>query len=61
MLFRSGSARDGSIRATVNNLTLAEGVAVDARGDIYVGETVPGKTDSGLVTGHMVRKLERVR
>lgn len=56
-----GSARDGSIRATVNNLTLAEGVAVDARGDIYVGETVPGKTDSGLITGHMVRKLERVR
>ena len=36
---------------------LAEGVAVDRQGNIYVGETVPGKTDSGMVTGHMVRKL----
>jgi len=52
-----GSAKDGSIRHTINNLTLAEGVAVDKMGAIFVSETVPGKTDSGLVTGHMVRKL----
>jgi len=32
-------------------------VAVDRKGNIYVSETVAGKTDSGLVTGHMVRKL----
>ena len=52
-----GSAKDGSIRHAINNLTLAEGVAVDKQGNIYVGETVPGKTDLGMVTGHMVRKL----
>jgi hypothetical protein len=52
-----GSAKDGSIKHAINNLTLAEGVAVDRQGNIYVGETVPGKTDSGMVTGHMVRKL----
>jgi DNA-binding beta-propeller fold protein YncE len=42
-----GSARDGSIAAT-SDLTLAEGIAVDRDGAIYVGETV---------TGHTVRKL----
>jgi DNA-binding beta-propeller fold protein YncE len=42
-----GSARDGSIRST-SDLTLAEGIAVDDEGAIYVGETV---------TGHTVRKL----
>ena len=52
-----GSAKDGSIKHAINNLTLAEGVAVDRQGNIYVGETVPGKTDSGMATGHMVRKL----
>jgi DNA-binding beta-propeller fold protein YncE len=52
-----GSAKDGSIKYAINNLTLAEGIAVDKQGNIYVGETVPGKTDSGMVTGHMVRKL----
>ena len=52
-----GSARDGSIEHEINNLTLAEGIAVDKEGNIYVGETVPGKTDGGMVTGHMVRKL----
>jgi DNA-binding beta-propeller fold protein YncE len=52
-----GSAKDGSIKYELNNLTLAEGVAVDKAGNIYVGETVPGKTDSGMETGHMVRKL----
>ncbi len=54
-----GSAVDGSITHSISNLTLAEGVAVDRQGNIYVGETVPGKTESGLVTGHMVRKLAR--
>jgi DNA-binding beta-propeller fold protein YncE len=52
-----GSAKDGSIRQEINNLTLAEGVAVDQFGTIFVSETVAGKTDDGLVTGHMVRKL----
>lgn len=46
-----GSARNGSIRYKIDD-TLAEGVAVDADGSIYVGETV---------TGHTVRKLEPVR
>ena len=52
-----GSAKDGSIKYALHDLALAEGVAVDRQGSIYVGETVPGKTDSGMVTGHMVRKL----
>src|SRR5215831_10439575 len=52
-----GNAKDGSIKYEINNLTLAEGVAVDKQGNIFVSETVLGKTDSGLVTGHMVRKL----
>ncbi|HET8712859.1 MAG TPA: hypothetical protein VFM23_04160, partial [Gemmatimonadales bacterium] len=51
-----GSARDGSIKYKFTE-ALAEGVAVDADGNIYVGETVPGRTDSGRVTGHTVRKL----
>jgi hypothetical protein len=33
-----GSAKDGSIKHAINNLTLAEGVAVDRQGNIYVGE-----------------------
>jgi DNA-binding beta-propeller fold protein YncE len=52
-----GSAKDGSIKYEINNLTLAEGIAVDKKGAIFVSETVAGKTDSGLVTGHMVRKI----
>ena len=52
-----GSAKDGSIKHEINNLTLAEGVAVDKRNNIFVSETVAGVTDNGLVTGHMVRKL----
>jgi DNA-binding beta-propeller fold protein YncE len=52
-----GSAKDGSIKTEINNLTLAEGIAVDKHGAIFVSETVAGKTDSGLVTGHMVRKI----
>jgi DNA-binding beta-propeller fold protein YncE len=54
-----GSAKDGSIKHEINNLTLAEGVAVDKTGTIFVSETVAGKTDNGLVTGHMVRKIVR--
>ena len=54
-----GSAKDGSVSHEVENLTLAEGVAVDRTGAIFVSETVAGKTDSGLVTGHMVRKIVR--
>ena len=50
-----GSARDGSIRATSRQV-LAEGVAVDATGSIYVGETVTGHLGD-TVTGHSVKKL----
>jgi DNA-binding beta-propeller fold protein YncE len=53
-----GSARDGSIKYAIDDLTLAEGVAVDPQGNIYVGETVDGKIGD-MVTGHMVRKLAR--
>jgi hypothetical protein len=53
-----GSARDESIKYKFDQ-ALAEGVAVDAQGNIYVGETVPGKTVSGRDTGHIVRKLAR--
>ena len=53
-----GSARDGSIKYKFEE-ALAEGVAVDGKGNIYVGETVPGKTKSGRVTGHIVRKLAK--
>jgi DNA-binding beta-propeller fold protein YncE len=52
-----GSAKDGAIKHEINNLTLAEGVAVDKTGTIFVSETIAGKTDSGLSTGHMVRKI----
>jgi N-acyl-D-amino-acid deacylase len=52
-----GSAKDGSVRYATN-LTLAEGVAVDAAGAIYVGETVTGHVGD-VVTGHVVRKLVR--
>ncbi|MCU1383331.1 MAG: dan 3 [Acidobacteria bacterium] len=50
-----GSAKDGSIR-TISRQVLAEGVAVDSRGSIYVGETVTGHLGD-LVTGHTVKKL----
>jgi DNA-binding beta-propeller fold protein YncE len=55
-----GSAKDGSIKYKFEE-ALAEGVAVDRDGNIYVGETVPGQTVSGRPTGHIVRKLERIR
>jgi N-acyl-D-amino-acid deacylase len=50
-----GSAKDGSIR-TRSEQVLAEGVAVDAQGSIYVGETVTGHLGD-IVTGHTVKKL----
>jgi sugar lactone lactonase YvrE len=50
-----GSAKDGSIR-TRSEQVLAEGVAVDARGSIYVGETVTGHLGN-TITGHAVKKL----
>jgi len=53
-----GSAKDGSIKYKFEE-ALAEGVAVDGKGNIYVGETVPGKTKTGRVTGHIVRKLAK--
>ena len=53
-----GSAKDGSIKYAIDDLTLAEGIAVDPQGNIYVGETVPGQIGD-MATGHMVRKLVR--
>jgi hypothetical protein len=50
-----GSAKDGSIRQRID-LVLAEGIAVDKQGSIYVGETVVGHLGD-MVTGHIVRKL----
>jgi N-acyl-D-amino-acid deacylase len=52
-----GSAKDGSIRYTSEQV-LAEGVAVDAQGSIYVGETVTGHLGD-TVTGHAIKKLIR--
>ncbi len=52
-----GSAKDGSIRDRSEQV-LAEGVAVDAQGSIYVGETVTGHLGD-TVTGHTVKKLVR--
>jgi sugar lactone lactonase YvrE len=52
-----GNAKDGSIKYALENLTLAEGVAVDRTGAIFVSETIAGKSDSGLATGQMVRKI----
>ena len=50
-----GSAKDGSIRPRSEQV-LAEGVAVDAQGSIYVGETVTGHLGD-TITGHTVKKL----
>jgi hypothetical protein len=55
-----GSAKDGSVKYKIDD-AVAEGVAVDKDGNIYVGETVPGTTLSGQPGGHIVRKLERVK
>jgi sugar lactone lactonase YvrE len=51
-----GSAKDGSIRYQIEDLTLAEGIAVDPAGTIYVGETLPGQIGE-MATGSTVRKL----
>ena len=51
-----GSAKDGSIKETIEGLTLAEGLTVDTEGNIYAAETLPGKIGD-LVTGSTVRKL----
>lgn len=51
-----GSAKDGSIRQTIEGLTLAEGLTVDAQGNIYAAETLPGRIGD-LVTGSTIRKL----
>ena len=55
-----GSAKDGSVKYKIDD-AVAEGVAVDKDGNIYVGETVPGTTLTGQPGGHIVRKLERVK
>jgi sugar lactone lactonase YvrE len=55
-----GSATDGSVKYKIDD-AVAEGVAVDKDGNIYVGETVPGTTLTGQPGGHIVRKLERVK
>jgi sugar lactone lactonase YvrE len=55
-----GSAKDGSVKYKIDD-AVAEGVAVDRDGNIYVGETVPGTTLTGQPGGHIVRKLERVK
>ena len=55
-----GSAKDGIVRQKVDD-AVAEGVAVDRDGSIYVGETVPGTTLTGLAGGSTVRKLAKKR
>lgn len=55
-----GSARDGSVRYKLDD-AVAEGVAVDKDGNIYVGETVPGTTLAGEPGGHIVRKFEHLK
>jgi len=51
-----GSAKDGSIKTKIEGLTLAEGLTVDAAGNIYAAETLPGQIGD-LVTGANVRKI----
>ena len=51
-----GSAKDGSIKTKIEGLTLAEGLTVDAAGNIYAAETLPGQIGN-LVTGANVRKI----
>ena len=62
--------RDGKILKMWNGLgqqvfkyklddAVAEGVAVDTDGNIYVGETVAGTTLTGQPGGHLVRKLAK--
>lgn len=55
-----GSAKDGSVKYKLDD-AVAEGVAVDRDGNIYVGETVPGTTLTGQPGGHIVRKFEHLQ
>jgi hypothetical protein len=55
-----GSAKDGSVKYKIDD-AVAEGVAVGGDGSIYVGETVPGTTLTGMPGGHIVRKLQRIK
>jgi DNA-binding beta-propeller fold protein YncE len=54
------SAKDGTLRYKIDD-AVAEGVAVDADGSIYVGETVPSTTLAGAPGGNRVRKLVRMK
>ncbi len=55
-----GSAKDGAVTFKLDD-AVAEGVAVDPEGNIYVGETIPGTTLTGRPGGHIVRKFERLK
>lgn len=55
-----GSAKDGSVKYKLDD-AVAEGVAVDTDGNIYVGETVPGTTLTGQPGGHIVRKFAKIK
>jgi sugar lactone lactonase YvrE len=55
-----GSAEDGSVKYKLDD-AVAEGVAVDKEGNIYVGETVPGTTLTGRPGGHIVRKFAKIK
>jgi len=55
-----GSAKDGSVKYKIDD-AVAEGVAVGRDGSIYVGETVPGTTLTGMPGGHIVRKLQKIQ
>jgi len=52
------SAETGVLRQKLDD-AVAESVAVGADGAIYVGETVPGETLTGLPGGNLVRKFMR--
>ena len=53
------SAESGVVRQKLDD-AVAESVAVDGSGNIYVGETVPGETLTGLPGGNIVRKFVKV-
>jgi len=52
------SAETGAVRQKLDD-AVAESVAVDSAGNIYVGETVPGETLTGLPGGNIVRKFAK--
>ena len=53
------NAETGVVREKLDD-AVAESVAVDAAGNIDVGETVPGETLTGLPGGNTVRKFLKV-